>query len=232
MLHEFLTSNRSLLIARCRAKVELRSPGTSPRELQHGITPFLDQLIRTMRLEQVDDAAESLAMSGPAGGQQARSEIGDTAHQHGRELLEHGYSIDEVVHDYGDLCQAITDLAFERGLIIDSDEFRTVNRCLDNAIAGAVAAFASQSDSQRAEDSTQRLGAFAHELRNLVTTAILATKVIRTGNVGLTGATGQMLERSLEGLAELIDAALAEVRTGTPPSPAAASAAPIPPAAT
>ena len=231
MLHEFLTSNRSNLIARCRAKVALRAPGAGPRELQHGITPFLDQLIRTMRLEEKNDEAESLAMSGPAGGQPARSEIGDTAHQHGRELLEHGYSIDEVVHDYGDLCQAITDLAFERGINIDTDEFRTVNRCLDNAIAGAVAAFACQSDSQRAEDSTQRLGAFAHELCNLVSTAVLATKVIRTGNVGLTGATGQMLERSLASLAGLIDAALAEVRTGMQSSPAAASAVPILPAA-
>jgi hypothetical protein len=228
MLHEFLTSNRSNLIARCRAKVALRTPGAPPRELQHGITPFLDQLILTMRLEQKDDDAGSLAMSGPSSGQ-ARSEIGDTAHQHGRELLQHGYSIDEVVHDYGDLCQAITDLAFERGINIDTDEFRTVNRCLDNAIAGAVSAFASRSDSQRAEDSTQRLGAFAHELRNLVATATLAMKVIRTGNVGLTGATGQMLERSLDSLATLIDAALAEVRAGS--SPAAASATPILPAA-
>jgi len=232
MLHEFLTSNRSNLITRCRDKVALRSPGEAPRELQHGITPFLDQLIRTMRLEQQDDAAESLAMSGPAGGQPARSEIGDTAHQHGRELLQPGYSLREVGPDYRHLFQANPDLAFERGIEIDTDEFRTVNRCLDNAIAGAVAAFASQSDSQRAEDSTQRLGAFAHELRNLVATATLATKVIRTGNVGLNGATGQMLERSLASLAVLIDAALAEVRSGMRSSPAAASAGPILPAAT
>jgi hypothetical protein len=95
MLHEFLTSNRSNLIARCRAKVALRTPGAAPRELQHGITPFLDQLIRTMRLEQKDDDSGSLAMSGRASGEPGHSEIGETAHKHGRELLDHGYSIDD-----------------------------------------------------------------------------------------------------------------------------------------
>jgi hypothetical protein len=38
--------------------------------------------------------------------------VSDTAH--GRELLNLGYAVDQVVRDYGDLCQAITDLAFER----------------------------------------------------------------------------------------------------------------------
>ena len=49
-----------------------------------------------------------------------------------------GYTADQVVHDYGDLCQAITDLAFERDAPFAVDEFRTLNRCLDNAIADAV----------------------------------------------------------------------------------------------
>jgi len=42
------------------------------------------------------------------------SEIGLSAMAHGRPLLDLHYSIDQVMHDYGDLCQAITDLAVER----------------------------------------------------------------------------------------------------------------------
>ena len=42
------------------------------------------------------------------------SEIGTTAALHGRELSLQGFTVDQVVHDYGDLCQAITDLAYER----------------------------------------------------------------------------------------------------------------------
>jgi len=57
-----------------------------------------------------------------------------------------GYSVDQVVHDYGDLCQAITDLADEHQIPFQIDEFRTINRCLDNAIADAVTEFSYQRD--------------------------------------------------------------------------------------
>ena len=216
MLHKFLSANRTDLIDRCRAKVAQRSPGAAERELQHGITPFLEQLIRTLRVEQTAKPMRSRKISGPAGGQTALSEIGETASQHGRELLQHGYSVEEVVHDYGDLCQAITDLAFERDAPISTDEFRTLNRCLDNAIAIAVTEFGYLRDSDLADKQAialnERLGFFAHELRNQLATATLALSIIKMGNVGLSGATGTVLDRSLVGLRNLIDRSLAEVR--------------------
>ena len=49
--------------------------------------------------------------------------------------------LDEVVHEYGDVCQAITELAGERDQDISVGEFRIFNRCLDNAIADAVTSF-------------------------------------------------------------------------------------------
>lgn len=58
--------------------------------------------------------------------------------QRGRELLHRGWPADLVVHGYGDLCQAITELASEFGKPVQIHEFRTLNRCLDNAIADAV----------------------------------------------------------------------------------------------
>jgi hypothetical protein len=150
------------------------------------------------------------------GGKPALSEIGETATAHGRELLEHGYTVEELVHDYGDVCQAITDLAFETDTRIEVDEFRTLNRCLDNAIANAVTEFAYQRDlavaDLQAAALNERLGYFAHELRNQLSTAVLALSVIRAGNVGLAGATGTVLDRSLVNLKNLIDRSLAEVR--------------------
>ncbi|MEO8161108.1 MAG: HAMP domain-containing sensor histidine kinase [Arenimonas sp.] len=216
MLHEFLSANRADLIERCRTKVMQRSPGVEARELEFGISPFLDQLIKTLQIEQGSNPTASREVSGPAGGQPVKFEMGGTATEHGRELLDQGYSIQEVVHDYGDLCQAITDLAVERSAAIETDEFRTLNRCLDNAIAVAVAGFTNQRDSDQAQrhaaDENQRLGILAHEMRNLVTTATLAVHIIKSGNVGLTGATGQILDRSLLGLVNLIDRSLSEVR--------------------
>ena len=144
------------------------------------------------------------------------SEIGETASQHGRELLEHGFTVDQVVHGYGDLCQAVTDLAFERGVPFQMDEFRTLNRCLDNAIADAVTEFSYQRDTLFADRVAQalneRLGFLAHELRNLIHTATLAVTALKSGNVGMAGATGTVLDRSLVGLGNLIDRSLADVR--------------------
>ena len=48
------------------------------------------------------------------------------------------------------------------------------------------------------------LGFFAHELRNFLTTATLALSIIKSGNVGLSGATGMILDRSLTGMRTLI----------------------------
>ena len=56
-----------------------------------------------------------MSISGaPGGDAQSLSEMGASAAVHGKDLWELGYTIDQVVHDYGDLCQAITDLAVER----------------------------------------------------------------------------------------------------------------------
>jgi len=217
VLHEFLTTNKADLIERCRLKVEQRlAPKVAGRELAHGIPRFLDQLIKTLEVEQTSDPMRSRRISGPAGGGAVVSEIAATAALHGRELSEQGFTVDQVVHDYGDLCQAIADLAFERGVPIRVDEFRTLNRCLDNGIADAVTEYAFQRNSLVESNSVkalnERLGFLAHELRNLIHTATLAVMAIKAGNVGATGATGALLDRSLIGMRNLIDRSLADVR--------------------
>ena len=217
-MHEFLSANRKELIDRCRAKVaERAAPEATKEELEHGIAHFLDQLIATLEVEQTAKPRQSRRISGPSGGgKPGVSEMGDTATKHGRELLQHGFTVDQVVHDYGDLCQAITDLAFEGNAEFHTDEFRTLNRCLDNAIADAVTEFTYQRDfiaaDKQADALNERLGSFAHELRNLLNSATLALTAIKEGNVGLNGATGAVLDRSLVGLRKLIDRSLSEVR--------------------
>jgi signal transduction histidine kinase len=219
MLHDFLSANRSELIVRCRTKVGQRTvPRATDEELEFGIPLFLDQLMETLRIEQTGHPMRSREVSGASGGggHSSHSKMGRSAALHGGELLQHGFSIDQVVHDYGDLCQAITDLAFERKAPIEVDEFRTLNRSLDNAIGSAVAEYLSQHDvavaGQNAVALNERLGFFAHEVRNLLNTATLALTAIKAGNVGLGGATGAVLDRSLVGLRTLVDRSLAEVR--------------------
>jgi hypothetical protein len=172
MLHEFLTINRSDLIERCRLKVTKRlAPRVTDAELAHGIPAFLDQLIKTLQVEQTSEPLLSRRVSGPAGGGPAASEIGATATLHGRELSLQGFTVEQVVHDYGDLCQAITDLAFERGAPIDIDEFRTLNRCLDNGIADAVTEYAFQRNSLVENSGVKALKTVAGRVRRYSSSA-------------------------------------------------------------
>jgi signal transduction histidine kinase len=131
-------------------------------------------------------------------------------------LLSLGFSVDQVVHDYGDLCQSITDLAFERDAPFAIEEFRTLNRCLDNAIADAVSEFSRQRDftlaDKQSADVNERLGILVHELRNALGTANFAVRALETGGLPIAGATGSVLKRSLFSLGKLIDRSLAEVR--------------------
>lgn len=200
MLYEFIVVNRDDIIRRCRVKVASRSvPPQTQAEIDHGVPVFLDQLADALRFG---------LMSSP--------EIGRSAVQHGHDLLQQGFTVSQVVHDYGDICQAITELAGELNAPISTDDFRTLNRCLDDAIAGAVTQYTRERHQSDTEGDmargSERLGFFAHELRNLINTAIVAFDVLKTGNVGVTGSTGGVLHRSLTGLHALVERSLAEVR--------------------
>jgi signal transduction histidine kinase len=199
MLHEFITLHRDDIITRCRAKVATRSiPPPSEAEINHGVPLFLDQLVDSLRL-----GTDSL-------------EIDRSAGQHGHDLLLKGFTVSQVVHDYGDVCQTIADLATETNAPFSTDDFRTLNRCLDDAIAGAVTMYMRESQQSRldeaAERGNERTGFLVHELRNLVNTATVAFEVLKTGRVGLAGNTGAVLNRSLTGLRDLIARSLDEVR--------------------
>jgi signal transduction histidine kinase len=217
-MYRFLLTHRDELIARCKAKVAERPHrGATPEQLRNGVPLFLEQLTRTLQAEEEGEAWESLRISGASGGDASElSEMGVTAAAHGKELLSLGYSVDQVVHDYGDLCQAITDLAVERAAPFSIDEFRTLNRCLDNAIADAVTSFSAERDIgiavKQSAESNQRLASLVHELRNAIETATLALAAVESGNLPISGATGGVLKRNMAALTTLIDRAVAEVR--------------------
>jgi signal transduction histidine kinase len=200
MLHEFIAVNREEIIRRCRGKVATRSvPSPTDAEIDHGVPVFLDQLVNALRL--------GLASS---------PEIGTSAVQHGHDLLLQGFTVSQVVHDYGDVCQAVTELAVKMNAPISTEDFRALNRCLDDAIACAVTEYGRERNQSTLDGETargsERLGFLTHELRNLTNTAIVAFEVLRTGNVGVAGSTGTVLRRSLMGIRALIGRSLAEVR--------------------
>jgi hypothetical protein len=204
MLHAFLTENRQLLIARCRDKVAKRfEPAEAASSVDHGVPLFLAQLVETLQAEQTTSAR-----SGDTDPTPAPTAIGRAAALHGAELLRRGFTVDQVVHDYGDVCQCVTALAVERATPISTDEFRTLNRCLDNAIADAVASFGAArqvSADARAQTLQQRLSDYIADHRRLNAIARQSFTAIKTGNIGPGGATGDLLTLTLKELDELTD---------------------------
>ena len=212
MLHEFLTSNRTALIDRCRVMVGGRSdPKPTEEELVHGVPTFLDQLIETLKVEQSSEALNNSFTVRNARGEVA-SDVGTTAALHGRDLFLKGFTIEQVVRDYGDVCQAVTNLAFESGAAISVDEFRTFNRCLDNAIAGAVTEYAKHipaANDDNLQTSNSRLMPLAQVFRTQVHTAILAVAAMKAGGIATGGATAAVLDQSLMAMRNLIEPSLA-----------------------
>ncbi len=200
MLHEFITSYRDAIIARTREKLTDRPwPLASTSELEHGVPLFLTQLSETLRLETTPTPF-------------SQKTIGASAAKHGRELRAMGFNISQVVHDYGDICQAITEVAVEQHLPITTEEFHTLNRCLDTAIAEAVTEHARITAESRSTEEIERSGQLTHEIRDLLNTALLAFHTLKRGTVAINGSTGTVLGGSLLSLRNLVDSALSDIR--------------------
>ena len=193
MLREFIESRRSELITRWTQKVARRSAaGPRPTHAEGGIPFFLDQLVRALREDPCATAFD------------------------GRDFLRRGFAAAQVVQDCGNLGAAITELAFECNAIIELNEFRMLDRCIDNAIAAAVAEHSFRDNSVVADHGAlrleERLETLSIELRSRIHATTLALTAIRLGHVSPNGATGAALSRSLIRLSSLIDHSLADVR--------------------
>ena len=196
MLHEFLTENTQEILARTRAKVSARTtPTPTEAALKNGVPLFLAQLIAELRAATQD-----------------KQPLADGATRHGGELLEMGFTVGQVVHGYGDVCQVVTRLAAERDAPITIGEFNMLNRCLDDAIASAVTEYERRRDESVAYQGAERLVVLAHEMRNRISVAMLALDSLQTGTVGVGGSTVSILSRSLRALRDLVNNSLVGVR--------------------
>ena len=198
MLFDFIKTNRHELIERTRDKVRARSaPRARPEEIETGVPLFLTQFGELLALAELDRDTPAISAS---------------ASRHGHALLRRGFTVAQVVHDYGHICEAITELAGEQKKVFKTEEFHRLNLSLDNAIAQAVTEYSRQRELNLAGEEVERLGFLAHELRNLISTATMAFQFLKGGTVAIGGNTGAVLDRSLTGLRDLVDRSLAEVR--------------------
>lgn len=200
-LEDFLIARRSeILNSGEKTFLSLAALRPSSNKLESGLPLFFDQLVDVLKkhLDKVMDKDESA--------------ITQIATLHGRELLRLGYTLTHVVHSYGALCQAVTEVASLFHVPVTAMEFHLLNRCLDIAIAGAVTEFESIRNLENKNKEVMHLGAVAHELRNALNRAQISFEMLSKGIVGLGGSTSRVLEFSLKEMGVLISRSLAEVR--------------------
>jgi len=200
MLHGFLIQNFDELVSRTNASASApRWPSASTPGLESGIALLLAQLREALRRE-----TSTVPLADDA--------IGAAAARHARALLEKGWSVSQVVHDYGAVRQAITELAVAKGTAIGLEELGVLSRCLDGAIAEAVAEYVRLKEEATSHREVERLGQVGHDLRTQLQTALLSFRALKTGKAEIDGSAGDALGRSLVRLRELIDTRLSEGR--------------------
>jgi signal transduction histidine kinase len=232
MLNDFLLENQSKILAMTAKKtLDLTGVRPSSAQLAEGLPIFYKQVMNVLQYEQshpapsvvnhavtvkAADDSDELTIA-KASAHPKDTQLVEAAARHGSELLRLGYTLSHVVHAYGAMCQAITELATTQKFTISSREFHDLNRCLDIAIAGAVTEFASNHKANEEHREIEHLGFLAHELRNALTSADISIELIKKGTVGFTGNTGRVFETSMKRLGALIDRSLTEVRLRVDP---------------
>ena len=189
MLADFIATHRDEIMTRYRAQAaiaSLRIP-LDPQSENTALV-FLDELLSALR-------------SGSA----LNSDV--AVHHPDNDVLEEPSSLPRIA-EYGDLCQSITELATEMNVPVNVAEWAALDRSVDEVTAWAVTESVferGQTANAAVPGSSERLRVFQCEVRELVSTAILAFDALRTGRVGLEGSTGCLLNRSLVELRSLVD---------------------------
>jgi signal transduction histidine kinase len=196
VLHAFLSANRIAIVERVQAKIRAREASVATlEELEGGILPFLDQLIDTLRPSQPSSPAMT-----------------ESAAARDRELLNRGFKVAQIVDGYGDLCDAITELARDANLPVSASDFHVFNRCFHEAIGRAVKEYTCGRERSTADEVAARFEDLSHELRNALGAAALSFEVIKKGSVGLRGSTAALHDRSLRRAIALVNSSVAQVR--------------------
>lgn len=161
MLYELVNNNRETIVARVRERAGARGSTAdveAEAELSAGVAAFLSQLSDLLFLRHADPSSPGL---------ERRTEMAKTAAAHGEHLLQHGFTLAQVVHDYTEIGRTIVELAAEHRRPLSHAEIVTIYLCVDAAVAGAVTQHAR---SRQAHDAS-RLESLARELRTTVESA-------------------------------------------------------------
>lgn len=207
-LSALLVASRRELTARWEKSVrEKLATDVEQCELINTLPHFLDEVALSL---------DTVAPSHPAGterpalGRMMTGPWSVVALAHGEQRLRLGFSVAEVVREYGLLQESILELAEENGYAITPIELRVLARAISRATAAAVSEYARARDEDLQRQAAEHVAFLAHELRNPLSSARVAHDILSRS--GITSRPAEVLGRSLARLSSLIDESLTAVR--------------------
>src|SRR5688572_4131714 len=163
---------RDAVLAQWRQQVcQLPSAqGLDAPTLDDHVPELLDELTLAFRTVSDETIAETVLEGTPPA--------------HGRQRLQDGFDIVEVVAEYNILRGCIHDLAERNNMSLRGQAFHILNRVLDEAIGMAVQTFATQQALEVQRRREEYLAFVAHDLRTPLNAISLAAQSLTRGLVG------------------------------------------------
>jgi two-component system, OmpR family, phosphate regulon sensor histidine kinase PhoR len=209
-LGELISQERATLLNAWRQKVKQlpAAAGLNTPALNDHIPDLLDELAEALQSCSDESISETM--------------LEGTSPEHGRQRLEDGFDIAEVVAEYNILRDCIFTLAEDHGVVIRGTTLYTMNRVLDEAIGLAVQTFATQRALEVKQRRDEHLAFVAHDLRTPLSAIALSAHLLEIilGQEAQEEQTAQVLgtmHRNIKQLESLIAAVLNEnVEVPTP----------------
>lgn len=161
-----IREQQHILLARWRHQVR-RLPSAKDLDvpsLNDHMPVLIDELATALENEP-DDSTESMLLHG-------------SPPTHGRQRLQDGFNVEEVVAEYNVLRSCIHDIAEEHGLIIHGSDLRVINRIIDEAIALAVQTYATRLSLEIKKHQDQHIAFVANDLRTPLQAISLTAHII------------------------------------------------------
>lgn len=186
LVQDILTRHHRALITRAALRAKRREHATSSAG-PHGGPALVEQLAKAM-----------------TGEDQEIQRLGELASRHGEDLGRRGETLAEVIHLYGDISQAMHELAQELGVSVPLEDLRRMQTLLEDGLTCAATAYerTCTPSAARVVASTR---AFEHGLRHLVHLARLALESARLDHDLDTSLVAGPLGRSIHGLVALLE---------------------------
>lgn len=209
MLADVVRKHRDEVLEIATERLAELIPEQSLRDADNYLPTLVDEILAGLSDPQIDGSGDP--------------RIARSAAEHGRERQRFGSNIEFVVHDFGVICDGISEVARRLGMQIDAGDWQKLNRALDFGIARAISGFEALRREQEQRDSAAELGGVAHELRNALAAASVAFEAVRRGRVGTQSRTADIVMRNLKRGGQLAANLVLESKLLTRPEPAFAS---------